>query len=90
MYRINDGTELEECPHVRTVVRLTSSPMFSQSQKLWYALSEYACSLLLARCPVVDHGAMLTAAQTEIPANNRLRSLLTAPMQGLLAVGAQP
>jgi hypothetical protein len=38
MYRINDVIELEECPHVRTVVMLTSSPMFSQSQKLWYAL----------------------------------------------------
>jgi hypothetical protein len=38
MYRINDVIELEECPHVRTVVRLASTPMFSQSQKLWYAL----------------------------------------------------
>jgi hypothetical protein len=38
MYRISDVIELEECPHVRTVIRLTSTPMFSQSQNLWYAL----------------------------------------------------
>jgi hypothetical protein len=38
MYRINDIIELEECPHVRAVIRLSSTPMFSQNQNLWYAL----------------------------------------------------